>query len=165
MDLRPTGYKPKKQLLCISVTGNLNTLLYLAELHRLICRGKRNRTSDNGSQSIKRICCKLPSLDASKIRRVATTPFPKFQIVRLQVSNLRLPPSRGCAAATPNRFYEVSSLLITHPARLSFSVLSNANYSHCADAFMERVIGIEPTSSAWRADALTVVLYPHNDLL
>ena len=24
----------------------------------------------------------------------------------------------------------------------------------------ERVIGIEPTSSAWRADALTVVLYP-----
>ena len=65
MDLRPTGYKPKKQLLCISVTGNLNTLLYLAELHRH-CRGKRNRTSDNGSQSIKRICCKLPSLDASK---------------------------------------------------------------------------------------------------
>ena len=26
--------------------------------------------------------------------------------------------------------------------------------------FLERVIGIEPTSSAWRADALTVVLYP-----
>ena len=24
----------------------------------------------------------------------------------------------------------------------------------------ERVIGIEPTSSAWKADALTVVLYP-----
>ena len=29
----------------------------------------------------------------------------------------------------------------------------------------ERVIGIEPTSSAWKADALAVVLYPHNDLL
>ena len=25
---------------------------------------------------------------------------------------------------------------------------------------IERVIGIEPTSSAWKADALAVVLYP-----
>lgn len=31
--------------------------------------------------------------------------------------------------------------------------------------FLERVIGIEPTSSAWKADALTVVLYPHNAFL
>ena len=29
----------------------------------------------------------------------------------------------------------------------------------------ERVIGIEPTSSAWKADALTVVLYPHGQVL
>ena len=30
-----------------------------------------------------------------------------------------------------------------------------------ACGLLERVIGIEPTSSAWKADALTVVLYPH----
>ena len=28
---------------------------------------------------------------------------------------------------------------------------------------MERVIGIEPTSLAWEANALAVVLYPHKD--
>ena len=45
--------KSQRQLLYISVSGNLHTLLYLAELYRLICRGRRNRTSANGSQSIK----------------------------------------------------------------------------------------------------------------
>ena len=30
---------------------------------------------------------------------------------------------------------------------------------------IERVIGIEPTSSAWKADALAVVLYPHSLLM
>ena len=41
-------------------------MLYQTELRRLLCRGRRNRTSANGPKMQKRICCKLPSLDASK---------------------------------------------------------------------------------------------------
>ena len=39
--------------------------------------------------------------------------------------------------------------------------LEGCSTNRCAiSANVERVIGIEPTSSAWKADALAVVLYP-----
>ena len=44
---------------------------------------------------------------------------------------------------------------------LTFLIISFDMRSVCLCVLrFERVIGIEPTSSAWKADALTVVLYP-----
>ena len=64
----------------------------------------------------------------------------------LSVAGLPIPPPRrGSAYGTRTH---ISALRGPRPNRLD----------ECA--VLERVIGIEPTSSAWRADALTVVLYP-----
>lgn len=52
-----SGFEPETHGLKAKTTavrflcGKPYTLLYLAELHRLICRGRRNRTSVNGTQS------------------------------------------------------------------------------------------------------------------
>ena len=120
------------------------------------CRGRRNRTSVYGTQSINVFaacfhnwkrkntsCChytipqKLWSFSLSapfslNLRRKQLNDH----LFMLQDSNLHLrSPRPAWLPITPNRFYEVSSLLITHPARLSCSVFSNATYWHCADAF------------------------------
>lgn len=160
--------KSQNNLLFISVAGNLNTLLYLTELRRLHCRGRRNRTSANGTKSIN-ICCKLPVLDASKNTSCChytipqklwpfstSAPFPpnlrryelNGHLFVLQDSNLCLP--LPCERAVRYTKPILRSIVPNHYSPCTgflFGIFQRhlLTLCRCFRNLLERDIGIEPT--------------------
>ena len=129
-------------------------------------RERRNRTSANGTQKHKTYLLRVSITGNEKIRRATTTLFPKFQFVRIRGLEPLPTPSRGRASpVTPDRFFAVSSLLVS-PCTATPSDIVQRQPPHYADASdFVRNKGLEPSlteliSAVLSPRILTLTLIP-----